>query len=163
MGSKNLTLPLDNDVINELQAGDSLLLTGHLYMARETLPFDLQGQVIYYVGPTTSGRIDQYIPALLDRGLKGIIGKGLRNQEVIKSIKQYRAVYFAANDDIAALMAKCVQDPEYVACSNLGAEGIRKLYVKDLPVIVVIDVNGKNYYEVGRREYLGIMPGGCWR
>lgn len=188
MNPKRISAPLCNDALEKLKAGDRVLLTGYLYTARDaahqrvvqcineggTLPFDLQGQVIYYVGPTpakpgkpigsaaptTSGRMDQFTPVLLDRGLKGMIGKGQRNQDVIESIKQNRAVYFAAIGGAAALLAKCVKNSEYVAYSDLGAEEIKKLYVEDLPLIVVVDTKGNNYYELGRQEYLMTVLGG---
>jgi len=178
---KRIKTPLTNECIEDLKAGDSVLLTGYIYTARdaahkrlveliergEELPFEVEGQIIYYVGPTparegmpigsagptTSYRMDPYTPALLDKGLKGMIGKGKRSQEVIESMKKNRAVYFAAIGGAAALTAKCVKESELVAYEDLGAEAIRRLYVEDLPLIVVIDADGNNYYEIGQQEY----------
>ncbi|SKA90322.1 fumarate hydratase subunit beta [Caloramator quimbayensis] len=179
---KKITTPLTDDAVKELKAGDSVLLTGYIYTARDAahkrlvellkegknLPFDINGQVIYYVGPTpakegmpigsagptTSYRMDPYAPKLLEIGLKGMIGKGSRNDEVINAIKKYNGVYFAAIGGAAALTAKCVKSSELIAYEDLGAEAIRRLYVEDLPLIVVIDSDGNNYYEIGQREYL---------
>jgi fumarate hydratase subunit beta len=183
--SKRITTPLTEDKVKELKAGDSVLLTGYIYTARDAahkrlvellndgkeLPIDIKDQVIYYVGPTpakpgqpigsagptTSYRMDPYTPALLDRGLKGMIGKGLRGEEVVESIKKNKAVYFAAIGGAAALTGKCVKSSELIAYEDLGAEAIRKLYVEDLPLIVVIDKDGNNYYEIGQREYLSTL------
>lgn len=180
--AKKVTTPLTEDIIKELKAGDSVLLTGYIYTARDAahkrlvellkegkeLAFDLEGQVIYYVGPTpakegqpigsagptTSYRMDPYAPALIEKGLKGMIGKGSRGTEVVDAMKRYGAVYFAAIGGAAALTAKCVKSSELVAYEDLGAEAIRKLYVEDLPVVVVIDSKGNDYYEIGQREYL---------
>ncbi|KRQ86123.1 Fumarate hydratase class I, anaerobic [Caloramator mitchellensis] len=180
--SKKITTPLTMEQINNLKAGDSVLLTGYVYTARDAahkrlvdlinqgkeLPFDIEGQVIYYVGPTpakegqpigsagptTSYRMDSYTPALLEKGLKGMIGKGKRGAEVVESIKKNGAVYFAAIGGAAALTAKCVKQSELVAYEDLGAEAIRRLYVEDLPLVVVIDSQGNNYYEIGQREYI---------
>ncbi|ABR49540.1 hydro-lyase, Fe-S type, tartrate/fumarate subfamily, beta subunit [Alkaliphilus metalliredigens QYMF] len=180
--SKKITMPLTAEKVKSLKAGDSVLLTGMIYTARdaahkrlvdlleagEDLPIELQDQVIYYVGPTpakegqpigsagptTSYRMDSYTPALLEQGLKGMIGKGLRGESVITAIKQQGAVYFAAIGGASALMAKCVKSAEIIAYEDLGAEAIRKLYVEDLPLIVVIDAKGNNYYEIGQEEYL---------
>ncbi|QCX33052.1 Fe-S-containing hydro-lyase [Caloramator sp. E03] len=179
---KRITTPLTDDAVKELKAGDSVLLTGYIYTARDAahkrfiellndgkdLPFDIKGQVIYYVGPTparegmpigsagptTSYRMDPYAPKLLEIGLKGMIGKGSRNDEVINAIKKYNGVYFAAIGGAAALTAKCVKSSELIAYEDLGAEAVRRLYVEDLPLIVVIDSEGNNYYEIGQREYL---------
>lgn len=180
--SKRITMPLTEEKIKELKAGDSVLLTGTIYTARDAahkrfiellkdgdeLPFDIEDQVIYYVGPTpakegqpigsagptTSYRMDAYTPALLEKGLKGMIGKGLRNEAVIEAMKKFGAVYFAAIGGAAALTAKCVKSSEIVAYEDLGAEAVRKLYVEDLPLVVVIDRYGNNYYEIGQQEYL---------
>lgn len=179
---KRITTPLTDDVVKTLKAGDSILLTGYIYTARDAahkrfvellnegkkLPFDINGQVIYYVGPTpardgmpigsagptTSYRMDPYAPKLLEIGLKGMIGKGSRGDEVINAIKKYNGVYFAAIGGAAALTAKCVKSSELIAYDDLGAEAVRRLYVEDLPLIVVIDSQGNNYYEIGQREYL---------
>ncbi|MCX7884561.1 MAG: Fe-S-containing hydro-lyase [Caloramator sp.] len=179
---KKIITPLTDDAVKILKAGDSVLLTGYIYTARDAahkrliellnegkkLPFDINGQVIYYVGPTpakegmpigsagptTSYRMDPYAPKLLEIGLKGMIGKGYRGDEVINAIKKYNGVYFAAIGGAAALTAKCVKSSELIAYEDLGAEAVRKLYVEDLPLIVVIDSHGNNYYEIGQREYL---------
>lgn len=171
----------EEDAIN-LKAGDSVLLTGYIYTARDaahkrlvdlvkegkSLPFDVKDQIIYYVGPTpakpgepigsagptTSYRMDPYAPKLLDLGLKGMIGKGKRSDEVFESIKKNKGIYFAAIGGAAALTAKCVKSSEIIAYEDLGAEAIRKVYVENLPLIVVIDTEGNNYYEIGQKEYL---------
>ncbi|SET71073.1 fumarate hydratase subunit beta [Natronincola peptidivorans] len=179
---KRITMPLTEEIIKDLKVGDSVLLTGIIYTARDAahkrlvtlisegkdLPFDIKGQVIYYVGPTpakegqpigsagptTSYRMDPYTPILLQKGLKGMIGKGTRNQEVMEAIKQCSAVYFAAIGGAAAMTAKCVKSSEVIAYEDLGAEAIRKLYVEDFPAVVVIDKKGNNYYEIGQQNYL---------
>lgn len=179
---KILKTPLNDKDVLSLKSGDSVLLTGYIYTARdaahkrlvelldkgEKLPFDVKGQVIYYVGPTpakpgdpigsagptTSYRMDPYAPRLLDIGLKGMIGKGLRNEEVINSIKKNCGVYFAAIGGAAALTAKCVKSAELIAYEDLGSEAVRKLYVENLPLIVVIDSKGNNFYEEGQKKYL---------
>ncbi|MCX7694860.1 MAG: Fe-S-containing hydro-lyase [Caloramator sp.] len=178
---KRITTPLTIEKVEELKAGDSVLLTGYIYTARdaahkrlvellekgEDLPFDIENQIIYYVGPTpakegmpigsagptTSYRMDPYTPKLLDKGLKGMIGKGKRSDEVVESMKKNKAIYFAAIGGAAALTAKCVKSSELIAYEDLGAEAIRRLYVEDLPLIVVIDSNGNNYYSIGQEEY----------
>lgn len=183
--SKKITTPLTAEKVKELKAGDSILLSGYIYTARDAahkrliellekgseLPMDVSNQVIYYVGPTpakpgqpigsagptTSYRMDAYTPALLDKGLKGMIGKGVRNQEVIESIKKNGAVYFAAIGGAAALTGKCVKSSELITYEDLGSEAIRKLYVEDFPLIVVIDSEGNNYYEIGQNEYLNSL------
>lgn len=180
--SRIINTPITDEKLRELKAGDSILLTGVVYTARDAahkrlvellgqnrpLPFDIEGQVIYYVGPTpakegqpigsagptTSSRMDTYTPALLEKGLKGMIGKGERGLEVVEAMIKYRAVYFAAVGGAAALMAKCVKASEIVAYEDLGAEAVRKLYVEDLPLIVTIDSEGNNFYHLGQEEYL---------
>lgn len=180
--SKRITMPLTEEKIKELKAGDSVLLTGTIYTARDAahkrfiellkdgkkLPFDIEDQAIYYVGPTpakegqpigsagptTSYRMDAYTPTLLEKGLNGMIGKGMRSETVIEAMKKFGAVYFAAIGGAAALTAKCVKSSEIVAYEDLGAEAVRKLYVEDLPLVVVIDRYGNNYYEIGQQEYL---------
>ena len=165
-----------------LKAGDMVLISGEIYTARDAahkrmlealhegkeLPVDVKDAIIYYVGPTparpgnsigsagptTSGRMDAYTPALLDLGLKGMIGKGFRSPEVLESIKKNGAVYFAAIGGAAAVMAKCIKKAEVIAYDDLGAEAIRRLQVEDLPVIVAIDSDGGNYYEAGQKSYL---------
>ena len=172
---KYIKSPLNRDVIKDLQAGDYVYITGTIYTARdaahnrmyeslqkgEKLPIDVDNQIIYYLGPspagegrpigsagpTTSSRMDKYTPSLLELGLGGMIGKGKRNQEVIDSIIKNEAVYFAAVGGAGALLSKCIIDSEVIAYDDLGTEAIRKLEVKDFPVIVVIDSKGENLYE----------------
>ncbi|MCH5138527.1 Fe-S-containing hydro-lyase, partial [Clostridiaceae bacterium UIB06] len=162
--------------------GDSVLISGTIYTARdaahkrlvelldkgEALPIDVKDAIIYYVGPspakpgqvigsagpTTSYRMDAYAPRLLDIGLKGMIGKGIRDEEVVNSMKKNKAVYFAAIGGAAALMGKSIKKAELVAYEDLGSEAIRKLEVEDLPVVVVIDSEGNNLYEQGQMSYL---------
>jgi len=179
---KRITTPLTKDVIDDLKAGDSVLLSGVIYTARdaahkrlvdlmdkgEELPMDVKDSVIYYVGPTpakpgmalgsagptTSYRMDAYAPKLLDKGLKGMIGKGLRNQEVVDSMIKNGAVYFAAIGGAGALIGKCVKKAEIVAYEDLGSEAIRRLEVEDLPIVVVIDSKGNDLYKQGQNAYL---------
>lgn len=179
---KRITTPLTYDKVKDLKAGDSVLLSGVIYTGRdaahkrlvelldkgEELPIDVKDAVIYYVGPTpakegraigsagptTSYRMDAYTPALLDKGLKGMIGKGLRSKEVVESMKKNGAVYFGAIGGAAALIGKCVKKAEIVTYEDLGAEAIRRLEVEDLPIVVVIDSEGNNLYEQGREAYL---------
>ncbi|MEG0132957.1 MAG: Fe-S-containing hydro-lyase [Clostridium sp.] len=179
---KRITTPLTEEKVKELKAGDSVLLSGVIYTGRdaahkrlaellekgEELPIDVKDSVIYYVGPTpakegraigsagptTSYRMDAYTPALLDHGLRGMIGKGLRNTEVIESMKKNKAVYFGAIGGAAALIGKCVKKAEIVTYEDLGAEAIRRLEVEDLPIVVVIDSEGNNLYEMGKEAYL---------
>ena len=171
-----LQTPLTDEVISNLKSGDMVQLSGVIYTARDAaharlinlieagkeLPFDIKGQVIYYagpspakpgkvigsLGPTTAGRMDAYAPTLLSLGLKGMIGKGSRSQKVIDSIKENKAVYFAATGGAAALLAKCVTSAEIIAYEDLGCEAIRKLTVKDMPLIVINDAAGNDYYNV---------------
>ena len=179
---KRVITPLNDLEISELKCGDSILLTGTIYTARdaahkrlieliekgEELPFNLEGETIYYVGPTppkpgmvigsagptTSYRMDAYAPKLLDLGLKGMIGKGLRNEEVIESIKKNKAIYFGAIGGAAALIGKSIIKSEVIAYEDLGSEAIRRLEVKDLPLVVIIDSLGNNLYEIGKENYL---------
>lgn len=172
---KHLTLPLTSDKTIELKAGDYVYITGTIYSARdaahkrmyeaminkEELPFNIidttiyylgptperEGQIIGSAGPTTSSRMDKYTPMLLDAGLKGMIGKGIRSKEVIASMIQNKAVYFAAVGGAGALLSKRIKASEVIAYDDLGTEAIRKLYVEDFPVIVVIDTDGNNLYE----------------
>lgn len=180
--SKRITTPLKDEDLKDLKAGDSVLLSGYIYTSRDaghkrmvealnsgkSLPVDIKDQVIYYVGPTpakpgmalgsagptTSYRMDAYTPQLLEAGLNGMIGKGKRNDEVVEAMKKYKAVYFGAIGGAAALTAKCVKSSELIDYEDLGSEALRKLYVEDLPLIVVIDSEGNNFYEIGQREYL---------
>lgn len=179
---KRITTPLTAEKVKDLKAGDSILLNGTIYTARdaahkrlvdlldkgEDLPIDVKDAIIYYVGPTptkpgmafgsagptTSYRMDAYTPQLLEKGLKGMIGKGLRSANVIEAMKENTAVYFAAIGGAAALIGKCVKASELVAYEDLGAEAIRKLEVVDLPLVVVIDSEGNNLYELGKEAYL---------
>lgn len=177
----HLELPLTQDKVAHLKAGDSLLLSGVIYTGRdaahkkmvealsrgEELPFDVRNQVIYFVGPTppkpgqvigsagptTSGRMDAYSPVLIERGLTGMIGKGLRSEEVIAAMKKHGAVYFGAIGGSGALLAKRIVSAEVIAYPELGPEAIRRLEVKDFPVMVVIDKHGHNLYESGKAQY----------
>lgn len=172
---KHINIPLTKDVVNSLEAGDYVYLTGTLYTARdaahkrmyeaisqgESIPIDVCNETIYYLGPTparenqvigsagptTSSRMDKYTPTLLERGLSGMVGKGKRSTQVIEAMKKNGAVYFAAVGGAGALLSKCVIESEVVAYEDLGTEAIRKLKVKDFPVIVVIDSKGNNMYE----------------
>jgi len=178
---KKITAPLDDEVIINLKAGDLVSITGYIYTGRDAahkrlieligkgrkLPIELKGQIIYYVGPaptkpgypcgsagpTTSYRMDPYTPALLDRGLKGMIGKGLRSKEVIESMKRNKAVYLAAVGGAAALIARSIKKSEVIAYEDLGAEAIYRFYVESFPAIVVIDSAGNNLYETEPPKY----------
>ncbi len=177
-----LNTPLTEDKLVNLKAGDSILLSGTIYSARDAahkrlidllkqgkeLPLHIENETIYYVGPspakpgkvigsagpTTSYRMDAYAPALMDLGLKGMIGKGARNEEVINSIKKNKCVYFGAIGGAAALIGKSIVESEIIAYEDLGAEAIRRIKVKDMPLVVIIDANGNNLYEIGQKEYL---------
>jgi len=179
--SKIIKLPLTDESVNDLRAGDRVLLNGIMYTGRdaahkrlaeaihkgETLPMDIKNQTIYYVGPcpakpgqaigsagpTTSGRMDAYAPLLMDNGLKGMIGKGLRNQQVIDSIIKNNAVYFAAIGGAGALLAEAIKEAEVIAYSDLGAEAIYKLRVENFPVTVIIDNKGNDLYKIGKEQY----------
>lgn len=179
---KKLTTPLKVEDLKDLKAGDNVTITGYIYTARDAahkrlvelleegkeLPIDLEGAIIYYVGPTparegepigsagptTSYRMDSYTPQLLDQGLLGMIGKGKRSQEVKDKIVEKGAVYFAAIGGAAALIKKAIKSAEIVAYEDLGAEAIRKIYVEDFPVTVVNDAHGNDLYQSGRKEYL---------
>ncbi len=181
MSVKKITAPLTEDVVMDLKAGDNVLITGVIYSARdaahkklvelmdkgEELPLELQGQVIYYVGPTpakpghaigsagptTSGRMDAYTPAMLKRGVKAVIGKGSRNQTVKDSLQEYKALYMASVGGAAALLARTIKKSEVVAYEELGAEAIRRMEVVDFPATVVNDAYGNDLYERGREEY----------
>ena len=164
-----ISLPLKEQDIAELKAGDYVYLNGIIYSARdaahdrmqESVPFDIQNQIIYYLGPsparegkvigsagpTTSSRMDKYTPRLLDLGLKAMIGKGKRSKEVIDSIVKNKAVYFAAVGGAGAILSKCIKASEVIAYEDLGPEAIHKLTVEKFPVIVVIDSEGNNLYE----------------
>ncbi len=176
-----LTTPLKSEDVDKLRIGDRVLLNGIVYTARdaahkrliqlieagEPLPFDVEGQVIYYVGPspakpgqavgaagpTTSYRMDAYAPTLIERGLKGMIGKGKRNDAVKDAMQSHKAVYFAAIGGAGALMAKSILSAEVIAYPELGPEAIRKLEVTNFPVIVANDAHGGDLYEEGAKEY----------
>ena len=176
-----LTTPLTKEDADSLQAGDMVFLTGTIYTARdmahkrmqetlqkgEALPIELQDAIIYYMGPsparegrpigsagpTTASRMDKYAPKLLDLGLRGMIGKGKRSKEVLDAIVRDKAVYFAAVGGAGALLSKAIQSSEVVAYDDLGTEAIRKLQVKDFPVIVVCDTEGNNLYETAVKAY----------
>lgn len=178
-----INVPFNNgEEVRNLKMGDRVLISGTIYTARdaahkrlielinkgEELPIELLNQVIYYVGPTpakpgevigsagptSSYRMDTYSTKLIELGLKGMIGKGFRSQEVIDAIIKNGAVYFGAIGGAAALIAKSIKKSEVIAYEDLGAEAIRKLQVKDFPAIVVIDSDGNNLYKEGRNEYL---------
>ncbi|OKZ63783.1 MAG: fumarate hydratase [Clostridium sp. 42_12] len=171
---KYINTPIDDKIVSELKAGDYVYLTGTVYTARdaahkrlyealqrgEDIPLELQNNIIYYLGPsparegqvigsagpTTSSRMDKYTPLLLEKGLKGMIGKGKRSDEVIESMHKNHAVYFAAIGGAGALLSKCIKKSEVIAYEDLGTEAIRKLEVENLPIIVVIDDEKNNLY-----------------
>jgi len=179
--SVSIDTPLSDAVVEKLKVGDRVLISGVIYSARdaahkrlvelikagEKLPFDLMGQVIYYVGPTppkpgmaigsagptTSYRMDPYAPILMEKGLKGMIGKGFRGQEVIEAMKKYRAVYFAATGGAGALISKMIKKVEVVAYEDLETEAIRRMEVEDFPVIVVNDIQCNDLYKQGKERY----------
>ena len=172
---KKLTLPLKKEDVETLTIGDYCFLTGEMYVARDAahkrlfdlikedkpLPIDIDGETIYYMGPsparegrpigsagpTTAGRMDKYTPTLLDMGLRAMIGKGKRTPEVYESMKKNGAVYFAAIGGAGALLSKCIKRSDVVCYEDLGAEAIRRLYVEDFPVIVVADSQGNVLYK----------------
>ena len=174
--------PLTREKVRTLKAGDSCLITGTIYTARDAahkrlcelvaqgreLPMDIKDAIIYFVGPTpakpgqaigsagptTSYRMDAYSPTLISIGQTGMIGKGKRNEEVVAAMKAHGAVYFGAIGGCGALLSKCIKKAEVIAYEDLGAEAIRKLEVEDFPVVVIIDSEGNNLYETGRKEYL---------
>lgn len=169
-----LQTPLTQEKVSELKSGDSVLISGEIYTARdaahkrmvetivrgEELPFDIENSIIYYAGPTpakpgqvigscgptTSGRMDKYAGALTKLGLKGMIGKGERSKDVVSAMIEFGAVYFGAIGGAGALISKCIKSAEVVAYSDLGTEAIRRLVVEDFPVTVIIDKTGKNLY-----------------
>ena len=177
-----LNLPMDTETARSLKAGDSCLLTGVIYTARDAahkrlcalveegkeLPFDIKDAVIYFVGPTpekpgqvvgsagptTSFRMDAYSPTLIALGQTGMIGKGRRGSEVVDAMVEHGAVYFGAIGGCGALLGKCVKSSEIVAYEDLGAEAIRRWEVEDLPVTVIIDAEGNDLYKTGRQAYL---------
>ena len=177
-----LTTPCTAQDLAPLKAGDTVLLSGVVYTARdqahkrmiealdkgEALPFDLTGSAIYYVGPTperpgevigsagptTSGRMDPYTPRFLDLGLKCMIGKGKRTAPVVEAMQAYPAVYFAAIGGAAALMASCVTSCEVIAYDDLGPESIKRLTLQELPLVVAVDAQGGDAFAQGQAAYL---------
>ena len=178
---KYIKAPLEKEVIKTLRAGDYVYITGTIYTARDAahkridetlqeekkLPIPLKDEIIYYMGPsparegmiigsagpTTASRMDKYTPKLLDKGLGGMIGKGKRSQEVVDAIIRNESVYFAAVGGVGALLSKCIQKSEVLDYDDLGTEAIRRLTVKNFPVIVVIDCEGNNLYETAIEQY----------
>lgn len=178
---KYIKAPLEKEIVKTLRAGDYVYITGTIYTARDAahkrmdetlregkeLPVPLKDEIVYYMGPsparegrvigsagpTTASRMDKYTPKLLDLGLGGMIGKGKRSKEVIDAIIRNQSVYFAAVGGAGALLSKCIQESEAVAYDDLGTEAIRRLTVKNFPVIVVIDCEGNNLYETAIEQY----------
>ena len=179
--AKKITAPFTAETVKDLRAGDSVLISGTIYTGRdlahkrltdslkagEKLPFDLDGAVIYYVGPspakpgkvigsagpTTSYRMDAYSPLLMEKGLRGMIGKGNRTQPVLDAMKQHGAVYFAAVGGAAALIARTIKAAKVIAYDDLGPEAVRELKVEDFPAIVINDMYGGDLYEQGVAKY----------
>ena len=177
-----ITTPLTREAVRNLKAGDSCLISGVIYTARDAahkrlcelvaegkeLPLDVKDAIIYFVGPTpakpgqaigsagptTSYRMDAYSPTMIEQGQTGMIGKGKRSPEVIEAMKKHGAVYFGAIGGCGALLSKCIKKAEVIAYDDLGAEAIRRLEVEDFPVIVIIDSEGNNLYETGRAAFL---------
>lgn len=182
MPNIQIQTPFTPEDARRLRSGDSCLISGVIYTARdaahkrlcellekgEPLPIDLKDSIIYFVGPTpaksgqaigsagptTSYRMDAYSPLLIAQGLTGMIGKGKRNEEVVSAMREHGAVYFGAIGGCGALLSKCIKKAEVVAYEDLGAEAIRRLEVEDFPAIVVIDSAGGNLYQTGRAAYL---------
>lgn len=178
---KKIKLPLTDEILKELKAGDNVLLSGVLYVARDAahqrmfdaleagkkLPFDIKGQTVYYMGPspakpgqaigsagpTTSGRMDSFSPRLMMAGLKGMIGKGNRSQAVKDAIQQYQTVYFAAIGGAGALISRSIKKSEVIAYEELGAEAVRRIEVEDFPVTVINDIYGGDLYKEGKAKY----------
>lgn len=178
---KYINAPFDKETADSLKAGDYVYITGTIYTARDAahkrmyealaegkdLPLEMENTVIYYMGPsparegrpigsagpTTASRMDKYAPSLLDLGLRGMIGKGKRTEEVKDAIVRNHAVYFAAVGGAGALLSKCIKTSEVIAYDDLGTEAIRKLEVENFPVIVVIDSEGNNLYETATKQY----------
>jgi fumarate hydratase subunit beta len=184
-----LEAPFDDEKIKMLKAGDTVSINGIIYTARDAahkkmislinegkpLPFDIRNQIIYYVGPcparpgevigsagpTTSSRMDAYAPKLIELGLKGMIGKGLRSKAVVDAMKMHNAVYLGAIGGAGALIARSIVAQEVIAFPELGTEAIRKLTVKDFPAIVIIDSNGDDLYRTGRDKYRALNQVDC--
>ena len=182
MENVKITTPLTREKVRTLRAGDSCLISGVIYTARDAahkrlcelvaagkeLPVDIRDSIIYFVGPTpakpgqaigsagptTSYRMDAYSPTLISLGLTGMIGKGKRGPEVVEAMKTHGAVYFGAIGGCGALLGKCIKKAEVVAYDDLGAEAIRRLEIVDFPAIVIIDSEGNNLYQTGREAYL---------
>jgi fumarate hydratase subunit beta len=180
--ARKITLPLTEELAKTLKAGDEVLVTGTIYTSRdaghkrmcetlakgEPLPFNPENATIYYVGPTpakpgqvigsagptTSGRMDAYAPTMMSVGARGMIGKGARLPEVVDAMKKYSGVYFGAIGGAGALLAQCIKSAELIAFEDLGAEALRKLYVENMPLVVIIDAEGNDIYEQGRAAYL---------
>ena len=181
----NITVPMSREVARSLKAGDSVLLSGVIYTARDAahkrlcelasqgkeLPLDVKDSIIYFVGPTpakpgevigsagptTSYRMDAYSPTLIELGLTGMIGKGKRNEAVVSAMKEHGAVYFGAIGGCGALLSRCIKKAEIIAYEDLGAEAIRRLEVENFPVVVIIDSEGNNLYETGMTNYLASL------
>jgi len=177
----NITSPIDAETIEKLRSGDQVLISGVMYVGRDTahkrliealdkgdkLPFDLRGQTIYYMGPsptkpgkiigsagpTTSGRMDAYAPRLLAAGLTAMVGKGLRSDAVKEAIVKYKGVYFAAVGGAGALIAKAITKSETVAYEELGPEALLRIEVNDFPAIVINDCHGGDLYQEGKAKY----------
>lgn len=176
-----ITAPLDDAAVAKLKAGDQVSITGVIYTARDTahkrlvdaldagqpLPFDMNGQVIYYVGPspakpgkvigsagpTTSYRMDAYAERLMEKGMKGMIGKGMRDKKVIEAMKKHKCVYFAAIGGAAALIARSIKAVEIIAYEDLGPEAVRRMEVVDFKAVVINDIYGNDLYDMGKAQY----------
>lgn len=176
-----ITAPLDEATVAKLKAGDQVSITGVIYTARDTahkrlvdaldagqpLPFDMNGQVIYYVGPspakpgkvigsagpTTSYRMDAYAERLMEKGMKGMIGKGMRDKKIIEAMKKHKCVYFAAIGGAAALIARSIKAAEVIAYEDLGPEAVRRMEVEDFKAVVINDIYGNDLYEIGKAQY----------
>jgi len=179
--AKKITLPLNDEILKGLKAGDNLLLTGVIYAARDAahkkmvegleqgkpLPFDIKGAIVYYMGPspsrpgrvigsagpTTSGRMDAYAPRLIAEGLKGMIGKGLRSKAVKDAMVKHKAVYLGAIGGAGAIISRSIKKSDLVAYEELGAEALRRLEVEEFPVTVINDIHGGDLYEEGKARY----------
>lgn len=186
MTPRSVALPLGEDVVETLHAGDELLLTGVIYVGRDaahkrmietleaggSLPVDLNGQILYFMGPTparpgkiigsagptSSYRMDRYSERLMAEGLKGMIGKGMRSAEVREAMKRHKAVYLGAIGGAGALISGCIKGVDVVAYDDLGAEALRQIDVRDFPVTVINDIYGRDLYEEGRARYRTVPP-----
>ena len=179
--AKRIALPLTDETVANLKAGDDVLLSGTMYVGRDSahkrivealdqgkpLPFDVRGQTIYYMGPspakpgqvigsagpTTSGRMDSYSPRLMAEGLRGMVGKGMRTPAVKEAMKKYRAVYFAAIGGAGALISKAIKKSDVIAYEELGAEALLRIEVADFPAIVINDIYGGDLYDEVKAKY----------